>query len=79
MKLPELRDVVGADKKVYFSFYRDKELWYRGEEGFEFPVSIEDAGSATFKSEDKSVFFMRWVRKHLEYLKTSLQEEVSHD
>jgi hypothetical protein len=77
MKLPKLTDVVGADKTVKFVFYRDKELWYRGEGNFEFPVSLEDAGTATFKAEDKSVYFMRWIRKHLEYLQKSLESEMS--
>ena len=76
MKVPKLTDVVGADKKVYFSFYRDKVLWYRGEEGFEFPVPLEDIGLATFLDKDKSVYFMRWIRKHIEFLNESLKESV---
>lgn len=79
MKVPKLIDVVGVDKKVYFSYYRDKELWYHSQEGFEFPVSIEDAGSATFFNEDKSVFFMRWIRKHIDFLNESINKEKTHE
>ncbi len=59
--------------KVRFSFYRTGELWYEvvGED-FEFPVPIEDTGEATFLAEDKALLFMRYIRKHLEYLKTSM-------
>jgi len=52
------------DKKVQFQFYRDGELWYSTDD-FEFPVPISDIGNATFKAEDKAIFFMRWIRKHL--------------
>ncbi len=53
------------DKVVKFSFYCDGELWYTTECGFQFPVPINDTGTATFKNEDKAMLFMRWIRKHL--------------
>lgn len=31
-----------------------------------FPVPIEDCGDATFKCEDKAIYFMRYIRKALE-------------
>jgi len=52
-------------KKVHFSFYRDEVLWYETEDGFEFPVPIQDIGNATFLAEDKAILFMRYIRKHL--------------
>lgn len=75
MKLPKITEMVSVDKKVRFSFFRDGQLWYVAENGFEFPVPLTDVGTATFKAEDKSVFFMRWMRKHLEYLQQSLTEQ----
>lgn len=56
------------DKKVTFVHFRDNELWYVTECGFEFPVPLEDIGNATFLGVDKAIFFMRWIRKHLEML-----------
>ena len=56
------------DKKVHFSFYREEELWYRTEDGFEFPVPISDVGNATFLAEDKAPLFMRYIRKHLKVI-----------
>ena len=56
------------NKVVRFCFYRDGELWYTTECGFQFPVPINDTGNAIFKSEDKAILFMRWIRKHLEML-----------
>lgn len=59
-----LKDMV-KDKKVNFLFYREKELWYTTECGFEFPVPIDDAGNGIFLNEDKALLFMRYIRKHL--------------
>ena len=56
------------DKKVYFSHYKENELWYTTECGFMFPVPVADTGNAEFKNEDKATFFMRWIRKHLDML-----------
>ena len=64
-----LKDMVKDNKKVFFSFYRDKELWYKTECGFEFPVPIFDIGNATFMAEDKALLFMRYIRKHMDILK----------
>lgn len=75
MKLPTLKEMIGESKKVYFSFYRDGELWYKTENNFEFPIPPEDMKGAVFLPEDKSIFFMRFIRKHLDYLKQSLKDE----
>lgn len=60
-----IKDMVSGGKKVNFKFYRDGDLWYSTECGFEFPVPIDDVGNATFLSEDKAILFMRYIRKHL--------------
>lgn len=71
-----LTDMVKNQKKVKFSFYRDKELWYVTEDGFEFPVPIQDIGSATFVAEDKAIFLMRYIRKHMETIETAKKEQA---
>ena len=63
-----IKDMVKDNKKVRFSFYRDKELWYKTECGFEFSVPIDDIGNATFLAEDKAILFMRYIRKHMEMI-----------
>jgi len=55
-------------KKVRFRYYRDGELWYATEDGFEFPVPIGDTGTGIFHAEDGAIQFMRWIRKHLAVL-----------
>ena len=52
-------------KKVHFKFYRDSELWYETDDGFEFPVPIADTGSGIFNAEDNAIAFMRWIRRHV--------------
>jgi hypothetical protein len=52
-------------KKVRFKLYRDSELWYATDDGFEFPDPIADTGTGIFKAEDNAIAFMRWIRKHL--------------
>jgi hypothetical protein len=63
-----LKELV-KNKTVRFQYYRDGELTYKTEDGFEFQVPISDAGMGTFLAEDKAIFFMRWIRKQLELLK----------
>ena len=68
-----LKDMVSNDKKVRFVFYRDKALHYETEDGFVFPVPIDDAGSATFGAEEKALLMMRYIRKQIKALETAKQ------
>jgi hypothetical protein len=70
MEVPSLKDCVGADKKVRFVKCVDGELTYACENGFEFTIPPEDLVGATFLAEDKSMFFMRWIRRRIEFVKT---------
>ncbi len=69
-----IKDMVKDNQKVTFKFYRDGQLWYDTECGFEFPVPISDAGTATFLAQDRAILFMRYIRKHIEYLQRSMEE-----
>jgi hypothetical protein len=70
----DIKEMVGADKKVRFIYWRANELWYEAENGFQFPVQTHDAGTATFLAEDKSIFFMRYIRKHLKNIEEGAQD-----
>ena len=70
-----LKEMVKDHKKVRFSFYRNGELWYVTECGFEFPVPIDDSlGDAVFLDEDKAILFMRWIRPHIKRVKEGMLE-----
>jgi hypothetical protein len=70
-----IKDMVKDGKKVRFTFYRDRQLFYQTECGFEFPVPIEDIGNATFLAEDKAILFMRYIRKHLKTIDDARAEQ----
>jgi hypothetical protein len=72
--MPKLIDEVGAGKKVRFSFYRNGELWYVTDSGFEFPVPCDDTGDAAFLAVDKALLFMRYIRKHIAFLEKAKEE-----
>lgn len=63
-----LKERVSAGKVVKFKFFKDSELWYETEDGFEFPVPVDDTGGATFLAQDKAMLFMRYIRKHMAML-----------
>jgi hypothetical protein len=74
-KIPTIGELVKDNKKVFFSFFRDGELWYKVEgTNFEFPITGDDLKGAIFKNEDKAILFMRWINKHIKYLNDSLEE-----
>lgn len=73
--MESIKDMVKDNKKVRFSFYRDGQLFYRTESGFEFPVPIDDIGNATFLAEDKAILFMRYIRKHLKAINDARAEQ----
>lgn len=60
-----IKDMVKDNKQVTFTHYFDGDLWYKTECGFAFPVPVADTGSATFKSTDKAMLFMRYIRKQI--------------
>ena len=67
----KLIDLVKNNKKVRFLFYRDCTFYYEQEDGFVFPISLEEAnaGRATFLAEDKAIYFMRWMKRYIELCK----------
>jgi hypothetical protein len=72
-----IKEMVQNNQKVVFRFYRDGQLWYATECGFEFPVPISEAGTAIFLAEDRAILFMRYIRKYMEFLKKSIEQKNS--
>lgn len=67
----DIKEMVKDGKKVRFVRFKNNELWYITETGFEFPVPIYDVGEATFLAEDKAILFLRWIRKHVERMSST--------
>jgi hypothetical protein len=70
MEIPKLIDEIKG--KVYFVCLKNKEqvkeLWYKTDSGFQFPIPLSDTEGAEFPSEDKALVYMRWIRKRIEVL-----------
>lgn len=47
------------------------ELWYRCDDGFEFPIPMSDTIGAEFGASDKGMYFMRWIRPHMKLIEES--------
>lgn len=74
-----LKDMVKRGQKVRISSYCSGNLWYKTESGFEFPVPVNDrkeVGNATFLAEDKAIYFMRYIRKHIQFLEDAKAEAM---
>ena len=57
------------DNYVHFDSYRQGFFYYRlnvGKSTYLFPIPEDDIGTATLKSMDKAITFMRWIRKAIE-------------
>ncbi len=63
-----IKEMVKDNKKVFFLYIRNNEIWYRTECGFKFPVPISDIGEATLLPEDKAILFMRYINPHLKMI-----------
>lgn len=74
-----IKDLVSNGNTVTFDSYRQGVFYYNvaycTEEQlqsdtavtiYQFPVPIDDIGTATLLKEDKAITFMRWIRKAIE-------------
>lgn len=72
----KLKGFIREYSHVEFEYYREGNfyfsVWYindedkKNEGNYIFPVPIDDIGQATIEKRDKSILFMRWIRKSLE-------------
>jgi len=69
-----IKDIV-KNQNAHFVFYRDQCLYYETDNGFQFPVPITDAGSATFNVDEKAILLMRYIRKHLAKTAAAKQQQ----
>ena len=69
--MTNVKELVKGGKMARFAFFRDGALHYETDDGFLFPVPVDDAGSATFKSEERAILLMRYIRKHLNVIASS--------
>ena len=75
----KLKDMVQPGKMVHFSHYKLNELWYTTDDGFQFPVPIDDTGDGSFMRDDKALLFMRYIRKHIKHLEDAKSEQETNN
>ena len=71
--MTSIKHMVDNNQKVTFSWFRDGQMWYVTDTGFEFPVPISDVGTAQLKAQDKAILFMRYIRKHVDTMEQGQQ------
>lgn len=85
MNLPAIVEL--AKGFVVFNRYQDGALYYdvftspptlMQKSALTFPVPISDTGDGAFLPSDKAITFMRWIRKHLEFLRESMEKEQTN-
>jgi len=59
-----IKEIV-KDNDAHFEEYRAGNLWYTTDDGFRFPIPIEDTKGAVFFKTHRAITLMRWIRKHL--------------
>lgn len=64
----KLKEIVKGDNRVHFTFYRNRALHYTTDDGFVFPVPVDQAGSATFNASERAMLLMRYIRAQLEMI-----------
>lgn len=67
----EIKDFVTASNRVQFDSFRNGIFYYNvrhkiTQDIYQFQVPVDDVKGATLNSIDKSVTFMRWIRKSIE-------------
>lgn len=72
MSIATLKERVSGP--VRFVRMVNSELWYICQDNFEFAIPVEDTAGAEFKAEDKGLYFMRWIKKHMAMLEAAKTE-----
>lgn len=74
----DIKEIVGKDKMVNLVRVKHNALWYVADNGFEFPVPFEDiTGETEFLPIEKGMTLMRWVKKHINFLKEAKVEQIA--
>lgn len=59
-------EIIKGSKVSRFTHYREGTFYYVTDSGFHFMIPLDDVDGATLLAEDKTIFFMRWIRKQFE-------------
>lgn len=71
-----ITDLVRDGKKTTFMFFKESELWYKTEDGFEYPIHVTETQGGIFLNEDKAIYHMRFIRPHFKMLEAAKVESA---
>lgn len=63
-------EIVKNSKVSNFVFFREGNFYYRTDTGFDFIIPLKDIDKASILAQDKTIYFMRWIRKQVGILQT---------
>lgn len=66
-----IKDLVKGNSMAEFDYFMDGNLYYIVEDQntgleYRFFIPVDETGHSTFKAREKSITFMRWIRKSIE-------------
>ena len=59
----DIKRAVTEEKRAYFRYCANGELWYVTKHDEAFPVPVSDIGTAQFRINEKALLLMRYMRK----------------
>ena len=70
-EIPLKAFVGNRENAVEFAYFRQGYFYYNVADDntgleYQFPIPIEDIGTATLENRDKAITFMRWIRKAIQ-------------
>ncbi len=72
-----ITDLVRDGKKTTFMFYKEDELWYKTDDGFEYPIHVKETKGGIFLNKDKAIYHMRFIRPHFKMLEEAKKAEAT--
>lgn len=65
IRMKTVAEIIKESKTSSFQYYREGNFYYKTDAGYEFVIPLDDISGATLNAEEKTIFFMRWIRKQL--------------
>jgi len=71
--------IVKGSKFSNFDSYREGIFYYTTDQGFKFIVPLLDISGATLNAQEKTIYFMRWIRQQVDFINSNVKgEHIEH-
>jgi hypothetical protein len=73
----KLTEIVAKGKIAHLVRFKNNNLWYITQDGFEFPVPATDiSGESELLPTEPAIALMKWIRQHIKFLESAKQEQT---